>query len=187
MDKQFFNLFCFQALATGKRIVKPGKKQSPIDIKGATQDKALGAFTLINYDRKMDDNFTVFNNGHGLESKFSCKVLQCDRWRGSPASTQLPSSIFTGEKLIAVNRSHRRQKKYAAEVPVNSISLFFSSFLFLDDFFHCVRKTIENANISICKAPISHLSSSGRRIYPLHSLSFTKQKKRHRLRFRCLF
>ena len=49
-------------------VCKTGKRQSPIDIKSAeaVYDKALGEFELKNYDKKLDLNFTVFNNGHGM-------------------------------------------------------------------------------------------------------------------------
>ena len=49
-------------------VCKTGKRQSPIDIKSAeaVYDKALGEFELKNYDKQLDLNFTVLNNGHGM-------------------------------------------------------------------------------------------------------------------------
>ncbi|KAJ7379722.1 hypothetical protein OS493_014128 [Desmophyllum pertusum] len=52
-----------------KGICKSGVKQSPINIKSndATVDKALGSFTLKNYDKKPTNiNFTARNDGHTL-------------------------------------------------------------------------------------------------------------------------
>ena len=47
---------------------KTGKKQSPIDIESAkaTYDKNLGAFKLTNYDKILNVNFSIENNGHAL-------------------------------------------------------------------------------------------------------------------------
>ena len=49
-------------------VCKTGKRQSSIDIKSAeaVYDKALGKFELKNYDKQLDLNFTVSNNGHGM-------------------------------------------------------------------------------------------------------------------------
>ena len=54
--------------ANWTEVCKTGKRQSPIDIKSAeaVYDKALGEFELKNYDKKLDLNFTVLNNGHGM-------------------------------------------------------------------------------------------------------------------------
>lgn len=51
-----------------KGVCKTGKRQSPIDIKSseAVYDKTLVKFDLKNYDQKLDLNFTVSNNGHGM-------------------------------------------------------------------------------------------------------------------------
>lgn len=57
-------------------ICSTGKRQSPIDIKSSetTLDKGLGAFTLKNYDRKLNKTFTGSNNGHSLGMSFPAGV-----------------------------------------------------------------------------------------------------------------
>ena len=49
-------------------VCKTGYRQSPIDIESAkaVYDKALDEFELKNYDKKLDLDFTVANNGHGM-------------------------------------------------------------------------------------------------------------------------
>ena len=61
-------LLCVPGTADWPGVCKTGKRQSPIDIKSAeaVYDKALGKFDLKNYDKKLDLNFTVSNNGHGM-------------------------------------------------------------------------------------------------------------------------
>ena len=50
-----------------KGVCETGKRQSPIDIKSSDAVyNALGKFDLKNYEKKLDLNFTVSNNGHGM-------------------------------------------------------------------------------------------------------------------------
>mmetsp|Transcript_68371 Transcript_68371/g.112405 ORF Transcript_68371/g.112405 Transcript_68371/m.112405 type:complete len:401 (-) Transcript_68371:1039-2241(-) len=53
-------------------VCSTGKRQSPIDITSTetTHDKGLGAFTLKNYDRKLNKTFTGSNNGHSFGMSF---------------------------------------------------------------------------------------------------------------------
>jgi len=57
-------------------ICSTGKRQSPIDIKSSetTLDTSLGAFTLKNYDRKLNKTFTGSNNGYSLGMSFPAGV-----------------------------------------------------------------------------------------------------------------
>ena len=112
-------------------VCKSGKKQSPIDIKGATQDKALGAFDLTNYDEKIKGTFTVENDGHGFKVSFPAKFYNV-------SAGGLPGKFTTAQFHIHWGKVNERgsehtvdKKKYAAEVRVNSISLFFFFFPFL--------------------------------------------------------
>lgn len=50
-------------------VCKNGKRQSPINIKSseAVYDKALGEFTLQNYDQQFGFDFTIKNTGSALK------------------------------------------------------------------------------------------------------------------------
>lgn len=116
-------------------VCQSGKKQSPIDIRGATQDKSLGAFTLTNYDSKINDSFTVFNDGHGFKVTFPAKFYNVTKG-GLPGNFTTAQFHIHWGKVDERGSEHTVDKKeYAAEVRVNSFSLF-SSFLFSDDFFY---------------------------------------------------
>lgn len=98
-------------------VCQTGEKQSPIDIKGATQDKALGPFTLTNYDTKNNDsNFTVFNDGHGFKVAFPAKFYNV-------TAGGLPGTFTTAQFHIHWGKVDGRgsehtvdEKEYAAEL-----------------------------------------------------------------------
>lgn len=100
-----------------KKVCQDGKRQSPIDITGATQDKDLGAFTLTNYDSTaINYNFTVLNNGHGLKVNFPDKVY-------TVTGGGLPGEFTTAQLHIHWGNVDGRgsehtvdKKKYAAEL-----------------------------------------------------------------------
>lgn len=119
-----------------EKVCQDGKRQSPIDITGATQDKDLGAFTLTNYDSTaINYNFTVLNNGHGLKVNFPDKVY-------TVTGGGLPGEFTTAQLHIHWGNVDGRgsehtvdKKKYAAEVRVNPFSLFFLLFSSQKSFF----------------------------------------------------
>ena len=117
-------------------VCQSGKRQSPIDITGATQDKDLGAFTLTNYDSTpINDSFIVLNNGHGLKVNFPDKVYNVTGGGLPGEYTTAQLHIHWGEVDGRGSEHTVDKKKYAAEARVNSFSLFFLLFFSQMSFF----------------------------------------------------
>ena len=110
-------------------------RQSPIDIKSAevVYDKDLGTFTLENYDKKLDLNFTVKNSGYSLVvvlhgSKY---IVSGGGLEGTYQTVQL--HLHWGSDDEKGSEHTVDKKQYAAEVRACKKTFHFIiySFLFL--------------------------------------------------------
>lgn len=103
--------------AEWKGICKSGKKQSPIDIKGATYDSNLGEFTLINYNKiSVTDDFKAENDGHGFKVSFPEKKYNVSGGDLSGTYTTVQFHIHWGADNSKGSEHTVNGKQYAAEV-----------------------------------------------------------------------
>ncbi|XP_068679271.1 uncharacterized protein [Montipora foliosa] len=99
-----------------KGVCKTGEEQSPIDITGATQNEALGDFTLTNYDMKIKDNFTAKNTGGALKVSFPEKFYNVSKGGLTGTYTTVQLHLHWGDDNSKGSEHTVDGKKYAAEL-----------------------------------------------------------------------
>ena len=104
-------------------------KQSPIDIKSAdeTYDSDLGAFSLKNYDEKLNMSFTATNTGHSLKVGFTEKVYNVSGGGLKDIYTTVQFHLHWGSDNSKGSEHKMNGKSYAAEVSGSSSSFHFLS------------------------------------------------------------
>ncbi|XP_068749936.1 carbonic anhydrase 2-like [Montipora capricornis] len=109
-------------------ICKTGKEQSPIDITGATQDKALDQFALTNYDMKMNNNFTATNNGHSIQISLPyAKFYNVSKGGLTGTYTTVQFHLHWGKDNSKGSEHTVDGRKYAAELHFVSYNTKYSN------------------------------------------------------------
>ena len=116
----FYSCFCsgFLGPANWAGICSTGKRQSPIDIKSSetTLDKGLGAFTLKNYDRRLNKTFIGSNNGHSLGMSFPAGVYNVSGGGLNDVYTTVQFHFHFGPNNTVGSEHIVDAEHYAAEV-----------------------------------------------------------------------
>jgi len=105
-----------------------GKKQSPIDIKSAnaTFDEGLGEFTLKNYDKLEEVNFTASNDGHAMKVAFPAKMYNVSGGGLTGVYTTVQFHLHWGTDKGNGSEHTFDEKQSAAEVSESRNHLFSS-------------------------------------------------------------
>ena len=117
-----------------KEACSTGKRQSPIDIETAKVfvDKELGTFTLKNYNKTLNKNFTASNNGHALEMSFPHRVYNVSGGGLNGIYTTVQFHFHWGANNMVGSEHTVDGKEYAAEVCKTIDNKDFPSLIFTD-------------------------------------------------------
>lgn len=96
---------------------KPGKKQSPINIKMAETEYAnMDPFKLTNYDKMPTANYTLKNNGHTLQVDFSEKFFNVSGGGLKGVYTTVQYHLHWGSDKSQGSEHTMDNKAYPAEI-----------------------------------------------------------------------